>query len=128
MMSKTLVILLVVAASVSAQNFQYSALLDPDGHFFIRWNIREATNDIQMRIELFGKGWLSLLIASSDGSYADLWFGGYDDTTNRGYLDVRTEYIHIIATLVLDNNYFCFAFQDYHFNLTSAVSESQFKP
>ena len=94
MVSKTVMILLAVVASASAQNFQYSALLDPDGDYYIRWNVN-STN-IQMRIESFGKGWLSLFIASRDGSYADLWFGGYDDTTNRGYLAVSIEYLYFL--------------------------------
>ncbi len=89
MMSKSFLILLAIVASVSAQNFQYSALLDPDGDYYIRWNISEATNNIKIRIEAFGKGWLSLLIVSKDGTYADLWFGGYDDLSSRGYLVVR---------------------------------------
>ena len=90
MRSKSFLILLAIVASVSAQSFQYSALLDADGDYYIRWNVSEATNSLTMRIEAFGKGWLSLLLPSRDGSFGDLWFGGYDDTTNKGYLQVYT--------------------------------------
>jgi len=88
-------ILLAVVVSVSAQNYQYSALLDPDGDFYIRWNVRP--NDIQMRIEAFGKGWLSLLLPSSDGSYGDLWVGGFDDTTAQGYLMVCADIMPLFS-------------------------------
>lgn len=88
MMSKSLMILAALVAVVSAQNFQYSAILDEKGEFIMRWNIREVSKDLEIRFEVKTAGWLSLLIVGADGSYADLWFGGYDDAGNAPYLFV----------------------------------------
>ncbi len=87
-MSKSLLILAALVAVASAQSFQYSAILDDFGDFIMRWNIREVSSDLEIRFEVKTKGWLSLLIVGADGSYADLWFGGYDDVEAVPYLAV----------------------------------------
>ena len=68
-----------------AQSYQFRSVLDPNGEFLIRWNVYPDQKDIEMRFEVKTKGWISLLIASRDGSYADVWFGGYDDVAKEGY-------------------------------------------
>lgn len=92
MMTKyaTLIALLGVMTICWAQSssYQYSAVLDTEGEFLMRWNIWPVQKDVEMRFEVKTQGWLSLLLASADASYADVFFGGYDDANSKGYLGV----------------------------------------
>lgn len=88
-MAKTsLALLILFVAAITAQNYQYIAVLDDEGAFVLRWNVRPEQKDLEMKFDVKTKGWISLLIASEDGSYADVIFGGYNDDTKKGYLGV----------------------------------------
>ena len=41
--------LLSVVALGTAQNYQYSAVLDDKGDFILRWNLNNAARDIEMK-------------------------------------------------------------------------------
>jgi len=86
-MSKSMIVLAALLACASAQ-YQYSAILDSEGEFIIRWNIRDVSQEIEMRFEVKTKGWISLLVGNPDGIHTDVWFGGYNDTSNSGYIGV----------------------------------------
>lgn len=90
-MMKLLVALAGLLALCGAQttNYPYSAYLDTDGFFLMKWDIRPTQGDIEMQFVVNTTGWLSLLIASEDGSYADVIFGGYNEATTYGYYTVR---------------------------------------
>ena len=74
MLLKVLFALVPLLAVCSAQSYAYSAVLDAAGNFLIRWNIRDLQRDIEMQVEAKTPGWISLLIASKDGTYADVWW------------------------------------------------------
>lgn len=79
--------LLAIAAAQMA-NYPYSAYLDTDGYFLLKWDVRPAQGDIEMQLVVNATGWVSLLIASEDGSYADVIFGGFNEATTYGYYAV----------------------------------------
>ena len=81
--------LIVALLSVACwAQYDYSAYLDTEGEFLILWTIKPIQKDVEMKFEVKTKGWISLLIASKDASYADVFFGGYDDVNREGYLGV----------------------------------------
>lgn len=89
-MAKLLIALACLFTVCIAQqaSYPYNAYLDADGYFLIRWDVRTAQRDFEMQFVVNATGWISLLIASEDGSYADLIWGGYDDAKGTGYLAV----------------------------------------
>ncbi|EFX69013.1 hypothetical protein DAPPUDRAFT_301176 [Daphnia pulex] len=86
-MMKLFVALAGLLALCGAQttNYPFSAYLDTDGYFLMKWDIRATQGDIEMQFVVNTTGWLSLLIASEDGSYADVIFGGFNEATTYGY-------------------------------------------
>ena len=91
-MLKVLFVLVPLLAVCGAQSYAYSAVLDANGNFIIRWNLLNIQKDFEMQLEAKTQGWLSLMIAAKDGSYADVWWGGYNDTSAKGYLQVIATY------------------------------------
>lgn len=82
-------LLIVFCPAVSwAQTYQYRAVLDDKGDYVLRWNVLPDQKDLEMRFEVKTMGWISFMIESRDGSYADVFFGGYDDSTNLAYYGV----------------------------------------
>lgn len=87
---KLLIALAGLLAVCSAQeaSYPYSAYLDTDGYFLLNWDVRTAQKDIEMQLKVNATGWVSLLIASEDGTFGDLIWGGFSDVKGRGYLSV----------------------------------------
>ncbi len=71
-----------------------SAVLDPAGNFKISWEPLQEYGDIVIQLQAKAPGWLSLLIASPDGTYADLIWGGYVVSTETGYVQVGLFFSH----------------------------------
>ena len=86
-MMKLLIALTALLSLCGAQttNYPYSAYLDSDGYFLMKWDVRALQRDIEMQFVVNATGWVSLLIASEDGSYADVIFGGFNEATGYGY-------------------------------------------
>ncbi|KAK4010920.1 uncharacterized protein LOC116921518 [Daphnia magna] len=76
---------LLAVSAAQTTNYPYSAYLDSDGYFLLKWDVRPSVGDIEMQFVVNATGWVSLLIASEDGSYADVIFGGYNEETTYGY-------------------------------------------
>ena len=100
-MMKVLIAVASLIALVSGQATELTNIqeLDPTnpGNFRLYWEVLDGPASIVYQNQANCTGWVSLLIVSADGSYADVFFGGHDD--------------------VLDEPYG----GDYHFNLTSTV-------
>ncbi|KAI9558895.1 hypothetical protein GHT06_015684 [Daphnia sinensis] len=76
---------LLAISAAQTTDYPYSAYLDPNGYFLLKWDVRSIPGDIEMQFVVNATGWVSLLIASEDGSYADVIFGGFNDATTYGY-------------------------------------------
>jgi len=89
-MMKVLITLTAMVAFCSGQATDLTnvAELDPNGSFRLSWEVLPISGDIVMQFQANTTGWISLLIASADGSYADVIFCGHDDTLDDGYLEV----------------------------------------
>ncbi len=87
---KVLITLTAIVALCSGQatNLTNVAELDPAGNFRLSWEVLSGPGDIVMQFQANTTGWISLLIASADSSYADVIFCGHDDTLDDGYLEV----------------------------------------
>ena len=85
-----LIILASFAVFCAAQtDYTYSAYLDVDELFQMKWQVKTVQKDIEIQFVVKTTGWISLLITSEDGTYADAIVGGYNDETNEGYLSVN---------------------------------------
>lgn len=98
---KVLIAVASLIALVSGQATELTNIQELDeanpGNFRLYWEVLDGPASIVYQIQANCTGWVSLLIASADSTYADVFFGGHDD--------------------VLDEPYG----GDYHFNLTSTV-------
>ena len=101
-MMKSLIALTALLSLCGAQttNYPYSAYLDSDGYFLMKWDVRALQGDIEMQFVVNATGWVSLLIASEDGSYADVIFGGFNEATGYGYYIVILTIYKILNKLI----------------------------
>lgn len=105
---------MIVLCAGQATNLTNSAVLDPAGNFKISWEPLPTYGDIVIQLQAKAPGWLSLLIASPDGTYADLIWGGYINSTGVGYVQVLENH-HRSNPPLLQR----FHLKDMHFGLTS---------
>lgn len=93
---KLVIALAALMAVCSAQSsYPYSAYLDTEGNFLIKWDIRSEQKDIEIQLEVKTKGYISFMIASEDGLMGDVLVGGYNDEVGApfgGYLQVNCGY------------------------------------
>ena len=88
---KFLLALLPLLALCSAQNpLPLNATLD-DGNFIIRWGLIGNTGWVEIEVQVHCTGWVSILLASADGSRADVHLGGYLADIDLGYLHVSSK-------------------------------------
>ena len=87
---KVLIALASVLALCAGQlnNLTHTQELDPAGNFRLYWEVLPGSGDIVMQFQANTTGWLSLLIAAPDGSYADVIFCGHNIDLDDGYLEV----------------------------------------
>ncbi len=89
-MAKMLALLLAVAAAVAAVGAQnvlpYQLQLDPT--FIVSWGLNDQENFTTVEVYAITPGWVSLTILSPQGNFLDVWWGGYDDEYDTGYLEV----------------------------------------
>ena len=90
-MIKVLIALVSLLAMCSGQATELTNLVEFDPTFRLRWEVLNTPGDIILQIEASAPGWVSFMIASPDGSYADLLWGGFANETGQeqGYLVVR---------------------------------------
>lgn len=105
---------LLALSAGQATNLTNSAVLDPAGNFKISWEPLSAYGDIVIQLQAKAPGWLSLMIASPDGTYADLIWGGYINSTDTGYVQVS-----LLLSLYLRPSLQRVKLKDMHFDLTS---------
>jgi len=88
-MAKMLALLLAVAAAVAAVGAQnvlpYQLQLDPT--FIVSWGLNDQENFTTVEVYAITPGWVSLTILSPQGNFLDVWWGGYDDEYDTGYLE-----------------------------------------
>ena len=76
-------------ALCNGQATELTNTLDLDPNFKLSWEVLPTPADIVLQIQAKATGWVSLLLASDDGSYGDLIWGGYVNDTGVGYLQVN---------------------------------------
>lgn len=89
MMTKGLIALVPLLAMAASQAANLTNFADLDenrpGFFTLRWEVLEGPGSIVMEAAAQCSGWVSLLIVSPDGTYADMFFGGHDDQLDDYY-------------------------------------------
>lgn len=89
MFNKVMIALLPMLALVSPQatNLTNVQELDPanPGNFRLYWEVLPVSGDIVLQFLAKAKGWLSFLIVSPDGTYGDVFLGGFNDLNNETY-------------------------------------------
>ncbi len=69
-------------------------VLDDDNQVILRWTIINATNEIEMELQVNCTGWLGITILPpvwpAPGAVADIIMGGYNDELNLGYIEVSS--------------------------------------
>jgi len=86
---KVLIAVASLIALVSGQATELTNIQELDeanpGNFRLYWEVLEEPASIVYQIQANCSGWVSLLIASADGTYADVFLGGHDDTLDESY-------------------------------------------
>lgn len=100
---KTLALILIVVLDccLAAPHFrngnklamENEQVLDPNNQFILRWTVLNATGEIQIEMQANCTGWLGFGFTYDDlftvGSLGDVIIGGYNDTSGKGFVEVR---------------------------------------
>jgi hypothetical protein len=94
-MKSLLAVLALVAACAGQGSLPNSAVLD-NGNFIVRWSAGptgSASLAAELEIQANCTGWVSVMLVSASGTYADVHWGGYNVATETGYLLVKFNFI-----------------------------------
>ncbi len=80
------------APSLRETLMESEQILDDNNQVILRWTIINATNEIEMELQVNCTGWLGITILPpvwpAPGAVADIIMGGYNDGLNLGYIEV----------------------------------------